>query len=200
MSIGPITYFGKDRVFVDREPCIQAFRENIQNSRNREYNVLFYHGIPGIGKSKLQKELQKILNEEYPEILWAAIDLNTKTYREVGTFLIILRNKIQEKCKAKFYLFNIAHAIYWKKLHPESPLQKENYPLIKEGGFFSKIIGILDEFGPARLSWDIINNAPDSIMRFLKEQAVDINILAAMEAPEIEKLLPGFLLQILWII
>ncbi|MCO5380743.1 MAG: tetratricopeptide repeat protein [Methanosarcina barkeri] len=192
MSIGPITYFGKDRVFVDREPCIQAFRENIQNSRNREYNVLFYHGIPGIGKSKLQKELQKILNEEYPEILWAAIDLNTKTYREVGTFLIILRNKIQEKCKAKFYLFNIAHAIYWKKLHPESPLQKENYPLIKEGGFFSKIIGILDEFGPARLSWDIINNAPDSIMRFLKEQAVDINILAAMEAPEIEKLLPGF--------
>jgi tetratricopeptide (TPR) repeat protein len=192
MPIGPTTYYGKERVFVDRELCIQAFRENIQNSENREYNVLFYHGIAGIGKSKLQKELQKILNEEYPEILWAAIDLNTKTYREVGTFLIILRNKIQEKCKAKFYLFNIAHAIYWKKLHPESPLQKENYPLIKEGGFFSKIIGILDEFGPARLSWDIINNAPDSIMRFLKEQAVDINILAAMEAPEIEKLLPGF--------
>ena len=192
MPIGPTTYFGKERVFVDRKACIQAFRENIQKSVTQEYNVLFYHGIAGIGKSKLQKELQIILRDEYPEIVWASIDLNTKTYREVGTFLVTLRNKIQEKCKAKFYLFNIAHAIYWKKLHPEIPLQKENYPLIKEGGFFSKIIDTLDEFGPARLTWDIINNAPDSIKRFFKEQAIDINKLAAMEAHEIEKLLPGF--------
>ncbi|MDD3245455.1 MAG: tetratricopeptide repeat protein [Methanosarcina sp.] len=192
MPIGPTTHFGKERVFVDREPCIQAFRETIQNSGNREYNVLFYYGIAGIGKSKLQKELQKILDEEYSEILWAAIDLNTKTYREVGTFLTTLRNKIQEKYKAKFYLFNIAHAIYWKKLHPEIPLLIENYPLIKEGKFFSKIIEVLNEFGPARLIWDTINNAPDNVMRCFKEHAVDINILTAMEAPEIEKLLPGF--------
>jgi len=118
MSIGPTTYFGEERVFVDREACIQAFRENIQNSGTGEYNILFYHGIAGIGKSKLQKELQGILDEEYPEIVWATIDLDTKTYREAGTFLITLRNEIQKKCKAKFYLFNTIHAIYWKKLHP----------------------------------------------------------------------------------
>ena len=192
MPIGPTTYFEKERVFVDREPCIQVFRENIQNSGPRKYNVLFYYGIAGIGKSKLQEELQNILNKEYPEVVWAAIDLNTKTYREVGTFLITLRNKIQEKCDAKFYLFNTIHAIYWKKLHPETPLQKENYPLIKEGGFFSKIIDVLDEFGPARLTWDIINNAPDNVRRIFKEQAIDINRLVAMEAYELEKLLPGF--------
>jgi len=192
MPIGPTTYFGKERVFVDREACIQAFRKNIQNSGNLEYNVLFYHGIAGIGKSKLQKELQKILDEEYPEIFWAAINLNTKTYREVGTFLIALRNKIQEKYKAKFYLFNIAHAIYWKKLHPEIPLLEENYPVIKEGKFVSKIIDVLNEFGPARSIWDIINNAPENIKRFFKEQAIDINKIVAMEASEIEKLLPGF--------
>ena len=192
MPIGPTTYFGKERVFVDREACIQAFRENIQNSGTKEYNVLFYYGIAGIGKSKLQKELQKMLDEEYPEVVWAAIDLNTKTYRESGTFLITLRNKIQEKSKAKFYLFNIAHAIYWKKLHPEIPLLIENYPLIKEGKFFSKMIDALNEFGPARLVWDIINNAPDNVRRILKEQAIYINVLTAMEAPEIEKLLPGF--------
>ncbi len=199
MPIGLTTYFGNERVFVDRESCIQAFRENIQNSGNREYNLLFYHGIAGIGKSKLQKELQKRLDEEYPEILWAAIDLNTKTYREVGTFLITLRNKIREKCEAKFYLFNIAHAIYWKKLHPEIPLLKENYPLFKEGGFFSKIIDVLNEIRPGplgpipvRFIFDNINNVPDNIKRFFKEQAIDIDIIKAMEASEIEKLLPGF--------
>src|SRR5665647_2163736 len=106
MPIGPTTYFGKERVFVDREACIQAFRENIQNAGTKDYNILFFHGIAGIGKSKLQKELQNILNEDYPNVFWAAIDLNTKTYREVGTFLIILRNTIQEKYNAKFYLFN----------------------------------------------------------------------------------------------
>ncbi|MDY9926604.1 tetratricopeptide repeat protein [Methanosarcina sp.] len=194
MPIGPTTYFGKEKVFVDREPCIQAFRENIQKSGTKEYNVLFYHGIAGIGKSKLQKELQKILDEKYPEILWAAIDLNTKTYRESGTFLITLRNKIQDKSKSKFYLFNIAHAIYWKKLHPEIPLLEQNYPLIREEGFFSKIVNVLNEFGPAhtKLIIDILNNAPDNIMRFFNERAIDMNMLTAMEAPEIEKLLPGF--------
>lgn len=130
MPIGPTTYFGKERVFVDREACIQAFRENIQNSINREYNVLFYYGVAGVGKSKLQKELQKVMDEEFPEILWAAIDLETKAHRDIGTFLITLRNEIQRKSKVNFYLFNIAHAIYWKKLRPEIPLQKENYPLI----------------------------------------------------------------------
>ena len=64
MSVGPTTHFGKGRVFVDREACIQAFRVNIQNSGAREYNVLFYYGIAGIGKSKLQEKLQKILDEE----------------------------------------------------------------------------------------------------------------------------------------
>jgi len=199
MSIGPTTFFGKERVFVDREDCIQAFRENIRNSGTREFNILFYYGIAGIGKSKLQKELQVILNEEYPEIVWAAIDPSTKNYREVNTFLITLRNKIQEKCKAKFYLFNTAHAIYWKKLHPEIPLRKDNYPLIKEEGFFSKIIDVLNEIRPGplqlipiRLIFDIVNNAPDDVKIFFKEQAIDIDILADMEAYEIEKLLPGF--------
>ncbi len=87
MPIGPTTYLGEERVFVDREACIQAFRENIQNSGNREYNVLFYYGIAGIGKSKLQEELQEILDEEHPEILWASIDLDIKTYRDVDRYL-----------------------------------------------------------------------------------------------------------------
>jgi tetratricopeptide (TPR) repeat protein len=194
MPIAPTRYFRNERVFVDREACTQALRENIQKSGTQRYNVLYYHGIAGIGKSKLQKELQRILDEEYPDIFWASIDLNTKTYREVGTFLVTLRNKIQEKCKAKFYLFNIAHAIYWKKLHPEIPLQKENYPLIKERGFFSKIIDALDEFASvnAGMILGIINNAPDNINRFFKEQALDIHKLVAMEAHQIEEILPGF--------
>jgi hypothetical protein len=199
MPIGPTTYFRNERVFVDREACTQAFRENVRKSGTQRYNVLYYHGIAGIGKSKLQKKLQTILYKEYPDIFWVSIDLNTKTYREVGTFLITLRNKIQEKCKAKFYLFNTLHAIYWKKLHPEIPLPKENYPLIKEDGVFSKLIDVLNEikFGsfekvPIKLIYDTINNAPGNVINFFKNQAIDVNELVTKEAHELEKFLPGF--------
>ena len=40
--------------------------------------------------------------------------------------------------------------------------------------------------------WDVINNAPDNIRRFFKEQTIDINELLSMEAHELEGLLPGF--------
>ena len=193
MPIGPTTYFRKERIFVDRELCLQAFRENIQNSETKDYNILFYHGIAGIGKTELQKELQNILNKEYPKIVWVSIDLENRTHREVGTFLITLRNKISEKYKIKFYLFNTIHAIYQKKLHPELPIQKENYSLIEEGGFFSEIIHGLDKytFLPVRLLFDIINNAPDHIQKIFTNMSIDIHKLADMEAYEIEKILPG---------
>ena len=81
----------------------------------------------------------------------------------------MLRNNIQEKYKVNFYLFNTIHAIYWKKLHPEISIPKENYPLIKEGGFFSKIIDGLDKctLVPVKLLFDIINNAPGDIKKYL---------------------------------
>jgi Tfp pilus assembly protein PilF len=199
MPIAPTTYFRNKRVFVDREACTQAFRENIRKLGTQRYNVLYYHGIAGIGKSKLQKKLQIILDEEFPDIFWVSIDLNTKTYREIGTFLITLRNKIQEKYKTKFYLFNKVHAIYWKKLHPEIPLQKENYPCIKEDGSLRKMIDVLNGIKPGplkpipiKLTFDTLNNAPDNIRRFFKEQFLDIGKLTAMETHELEKLLPGF--------
>lgn len=190
MPIGPTTYFGEERVFVDRESCIQAFRENIQNSETREYNVLFYYGIAGIGKSKLQEELQKILKEEYPEIFWASIDLDVKTYRDIGTFLVTLRNKIQENHSAKFQLFNAVHAIYWKKLHPEIPLQKQNYPLIKKGDILDKIIGVLENSGKLSLAWELLNSASDSFRKWCHLHHLDISKIESLEPNKIEEILP----------
>ena len=184
-------YFGKERVFVDRGPCIQAFRENMQTSGSKEYNILFYYGIAGIGKSKLQKELQKILNEKYPKIFWVSIDFDVKTYREIGTFLIALRNKIQEKCDAKFYLFNSVHAIYWKKLHPEIPLQKQDYPLIKKGDFLEKIINVLDNSGKTALAWEILNRSSESFRKWCNLHHIDISKIESLEPNKIEEVLPG---------
>ena len=206
MPIGPTIYFGKERAFIDRELCIQAFREDIQNSGTREYNILFYQGIAGIGKSKLQKELQKkelqkILDEEYPDIFWVSIDLDVSTYRDISTFLTTF-NKIQEKCDAKFYLFNTATSIYWKKTHPESSLQKQNYPLIKKGEFLDEILNVLNKYAPVPVKslFYVVNNAPDNIRRMFHTKTIDIPKLLSIEANELEELLQDFLLQILQVI
>ncbi|AKJ38581.1 tetratricopeptide repeat protein [Methanosarcina barkeri] len=198
MSIGPRPYNIKYRIFVDRETCTQKFEEFIRISDNKKYNALFYYGIAGIGKSKLQRKLQNVLNEEYPEILWVSADLRNPSYRNVSTFLVALRDEIEKKCNAKFYLFNMAHAIFWKKSHPDIPIPKKTYPLIKEDSFFNSVINVLNETKPGplglipvKLIFDIINKAPDSIRRFFEEQAISIDELASMEAYEIEKRLPG---------
>ncbi len=190
MSIGPTTYFGEERIFVDREACIQAFRNNIQNYGALKYNVLFYYGIAGIGKSKLQEELQKILDEEYPKIFWVSIDLQEKTYRDIGTFLITLRNNIQEKHKVKFHLFNAIHAIYWKKIHPEISLQKQDYPLIKKGDILDKIIDVLESSSTFSLAWDILNSASDSFRKWCSLHHLDISKIEKFKPNKIEELLP----------
>ncbi|KKG10288.1 tetratricopeptide repeat protein [Methanosarcina sp. 2.H.A.1B.4] len=198
MALHPSDYFRKERVFVDRETCIYNFKNFIQNYNNQDYNALFYYGIAGIGKSKLQHKLQNILNTEYPEMLWVSMDLENDTHRNVSTFLIALRNKIQKKRNVKFYKFNLAHAIFSKKSRPDIPLNKETYPMLKEDGFFYDILNALNEtaFGPflsipVKQIADIINHAPGNIRRHFGELPIDIKKLESMEAHEIEKILPG---------
>jgi tetratricopeptide (TPR) repeat protein len=198
MALHPTDYFRKERVFVDRETCIDNFKNFVQNSKNQEYNVLFYYGIAGIGKSELQHELQNILNTEYSEMLWVSMDLENDTHRNVSTFLIALRNKIQKKRNVKFYEFNLVHAIFSKKSRPEIPLNKETYPMFKEDGFFYDILSALNEnvFGPfiaipVKRIVDIINHAPAHVRRHFGELPIHINKLEYMEAHEIEKKLPG---------
>ncbi len=176
MALHPTDYFRKERVFVDRETCIDNFKKFIQNPNNQDYNALFYYGIAGIGKSELQHELQYILNTEYPEMLWVSMDLENDTHRNVSTFLIALRNKIQKKRNVRFYKFNLAHAIFSKKSRPDIPLNKETYPMLKEDGFFYDILNALNEtvFGsfisiPIKRIVDIINHAPGNVRRHFGE-------------------------------
>lgn len=198
MTLRRNDYFRKERIFVDRETCIENFKNFIHSPNNQDYNALFYYGIAGIGKSKLQNELRSILDNEYPDMLWVSMDFENEPHRNVSTFLVALRDNIQKKRNVRFYKFNLAHAIFSRKSRPEIPLKKETYPMLKEDGFFYEIIDALNEtvLGPftsifGKRICGIINNAPESARRFFGELPIDINKLESMEAHEIEKILPS---------
>lgn len=53
--------FEEDRPFVDREEYIQAFKDALESIREKARSVLIYHGVAGIGKTRLRKELPKII-------------------------------------------------------------------------------------------------------------------------------------------
>jgi AAA+ ATPase superfamily predicted ATPase len=53
----------EENFFVDRDNCIQTFKDAINNIGQKEFNVLVYYGVAGIGKTSLRKELSKYLNE-----------------------------------------------------------------------------------------------------------------------------------------
>ena len=128
MVITPKNHF-KQHYFVDREGHIQNFEKAVNNLGQKEFSVLVYYGIAGIGKTSLRKQFPKHLKEynlkhQQQEVIWASIDLHLDKHREKNTFLVTLKNDLQKKHKINFPAFEIAHSIYWKKANPEIPLKK----------------------------------------------------------------------------
>lgn len=159
MVITPKNHF-KQHPFVDRKVCLQNFKDSINNIRLKEFSVLAYYGVAGIGKTSLRKEFMKCLEEynsknqqqdvtrtsiQQQEIVWTSIDLQLDKHREKNTFLVTLKNDLQRKHKIDFPAFEIAHAIYWKKANPEIPLRKDNYLLFEGNNASDNIFGIVSQ-------------------------------------------------------
>ncbi|MDR7666450.1 hypothetical protein RG963_11790 [Methanosarcina sp. Z-7115] len=150
----------KQYPFVDRKGHIQTFKEAVHNIGQKEFSVLVYYGVAGIGKTSLRKELSKYLEKynlknqqqditwvsiQQQEFIWASIDLQLDKHREKTAFLVTLKNELQSKSKIKFPAFEIAHAIYWKKANPEIPLRKENYLLFEGDDALDDFFGAVEQ-------------------------------------------------------
>ena len=179
MVIVPKDHF-KQHPFVDRNVCLQNFKDAVNNFGQKKFSVLVYYGVPGIGKTSLRNEFIKCLktyNEENKnsditlsltlqrEVIWASIDLQLDEHRKKNTFLVTLKNNLQEKFKIDFPAFEFAHAIYWKKANPEIPLRKDNYLFFKGNNAFDDIFGIASKISPL----GIVHNAGKFILKDLPD-------------------------------
>ena len=203
MVISPKNHF-KQYPFVDREDHIQTFKEAINNIGQKEFSVLVYYGVAGIGKTSLRKEFPKHLEEynlkyQQQEVIWASIDLHLDKHREKTTFLVTLKNDLQRKSKIKFPAFEIAHAIYWKKANPEIPLRKENYLFFEGDNAFDDFFGVVDQipyFSLVPAVGRLLKSFPDYLRKWWKKIGEEELLqLSEKEPLEIEEMLPYFWAQ-----
>ena len=173
--------------------------KTILKSWKKDYSVLVYYGVGGIGKTSLRKELPKLL-EEYNEsyqntgVIWASVDFSIESHRQSDKFLGILKNQLQEKNGVKFHLFDIANAAYWRKVNPQIPLSKDGY------SEDSIVTDLFDTFGGfVSINYSsikrVVERAPGRFRDWSLKRKEEIARLPEMEAPDIEKTLPVFFAQ-----
>jgi hypothetical protein len=183
------------RKFTDREIYIDAFYRSLNNPSDI-HKILVFYGVGGIGKTSLRKELSRQIEEEKKDIVWATIDLDIPTYRNQETALFILRNALSLKYKIHFSSFDLAYTLYWQKIHPQTPMTKDNFPLFSGSGIVAGIfralgempyIGVIPKLSKAiKVSGNVFREW------WKKKGEKELSLLHTLEAKDILDRLPMF--------
>ncbi|GAG07062.1 unnamed protein product [marine sediment metagenome] len=110
MPVAPKYRLGDDRPkaprqFTNREELIGAFTKAITELLPGDYRLLVYYGVGGIGKTRLRKELCWLLEEQHPQIIFAALDFAMPAYRDVETALFWLRQDLSQEYRIQIPFF-----------------------------------------------------------------------------------------------
>ncbi|MDH6709279.1 tetratricopeptide (TPR) repeat protein [Kitasatospora sp. MAA19] len=123
-------------VFVDRRPLIRAFDQAVADLRQhaaptatapaQRRNLLVFHGLGGIGKTRLSKHLeQRLRNGEYDQPaerrIGCRIDFEDPAFAELENLVIALRAAVGQR-ERNWPAFDLAFAVYWQRAHPGEPL------------------------------------------------------------------------------
>ncbi|MCX6163614.1 MAG: tetratricopeptide repeat protein [Ignavibacteriae bacterium] len=186
-----------EKKFTDREPFLAAFHNALATKVKDEHKILVYYGVGGIGKTCLRKELCKRLETEKPDIVWTAIDFDNPSYREEESALFVLRNRLNEKFKINFPLFDIAYTIHWQKTHPQTPMTTDNFPLLSGVNIVTEIIRVVGEipqigFVP-KLTKAFISDANVFHKWWEKKGKKELANLPSLEPKDISNRMPMFL-------
>jgi tetratricopeptide (TPR) repeat protein len=134
------------RQFTDREEPKKSFLNAFHLMDENPFKVLVFYGVGGIGKSRLQRELQTLTTNLDDSAVKISIDFRDEKHREQAEALIWLRQQVAKEYKIKFTTFDLAYAIYWKKVKPQLALKSEqlSIPFLEEGNFITELINNLE--------------------------------------------------------
>ena len=183
------------RQFTDREEPQESFVRSLAEVNNREYSILTYYGVGGIGKSSLQRHLKSAHLDQREDNVYSWVDFDLEANRAQHKALRILSQNFRSKFKIKFTAFDIAYIIYWCKAFPDHDIKKDGLPFLEEGSQLSSIVGLFEEAG------GMIGTALgvlDYVVKKRQEFSFDVDVqtelkkLNSLEADQIEDQLAVF--------
>ena len=146
--IKPKHSFGKkvfeiNEEFIDRVEAKSLYKDKLIHNE-KQYNILSFYGVGGIGKSKLRREICRIHKEENAEGITFYLDLNAADDRNLGSGIL----KLVDSCDTKidFKCFEMAYALYFRKKHPSAAYGRDK-ELVTDNtlvGIGLNIIGVFD--------------------------------------------------------
>jgi tetratricopeptide (TPR) repeat protein len=134
------------REFTDREEPRKAFYHSFSHIREEGYHVLTYYGVGGIGKTRLQKELDRYVKETDSKAMTVAIDFREEQHRFPADALVWMRQAVTQNRPVKFTTFDFAYAVYWAKMNPhvEMKAERRRLPFLEESNYIGDLIAQLE--------------------------------------------------------
>ena len=178
--------------FIDREEAKQLYRDKLNNNR-KDYNILVFYGVGGIGKSKLRREISKIHKAENKEGITFYLDLNAPEDRNMGEGIL----KLVDSCDTKidFKCFELAYALYFRKKNPSVQYGRDKEMFVENTfvGVGLNILGIFDD-GLVGTTAEIVERTIKAIANrnIDKEVKEELKNFDSYSIAEMEEMLPLF--------
>lgn len=177
--------------FVDRESARYAFNEFVTQD-DKEYNVLMFYGIGGVGKSMLLNENEQAFKKIFANSIIFSVDLHDASKRTIDSTILEFVENCSNK-KIKFDAFNLAYTLYFSKKHAGEEYGWNRSFVNNDFNLFFKILGVFDN-GAIEAVFDIIGK----IVNFAKKKSLDEAVLEDLKhfdslcLSEIEQRLPAY--------
>jgi len=200
-----------DMPFTDRVAHMRSFVKALHEQAPGEQRVLVYHGVGGIGKSRLCTEFMRTLAgesvkaealglltdpRERASLCWGQLDFQEPKVRDAPRALFTLRKRLAQRHGLRFPAFDFAYGEWWAKTNPDVPLANSNLPFLEEGDFLAECAEIAADIPGTGLITKIpalINKLGAKVKEYRLQQRVDVlKRLPAMKSHEIANLLPAF--------
>ena len=163
--------FEVNEQFIDREEAKKLYRDKL-NTNKKQYNVLTFYGVGGIGKSKLRKEICRLHKEENEKAVAFYLDLNAPEDRNLGAGILKLVDSCDNK-KISFKCFEMAYALYFRKKNPGTQYGREK-DMVTDNTFVGIGLNILEVFdnGITGTAAEIVERT----IRLITDRTIDKNV------------------------
>ena len=197
MSVPPQSSFAisVQTVFIDREEPQQSFKQALADIGQRDYSLLNFYGVSGIGKSCLQVHLKEAYLDKDDNSVYSSVDFAVSVNRQLHKTLETLVSNFKAKPNIPFLAFGLAYIIYWEKSFPNEDIKKLGLPFLEEGSLlaeaidFAESVGGLTSLGMTAVSYLYDKVKQNTFDEGLRDALIQLN---SLKSNEIEESLPQF--------